>query len=260
MSRILSFGGKTPRVAPDAFVAPGATLIGDVTVESGASVWFGAVLRGDNPKQGIVVREGANVQDNVVIHVGDWAPTVVGAGATVGHGAVFESCAIGEGSLVGINAVILPECEIGPESLIAAGCVLLEGTEVPARSVVAGVPGKIRKSLDGSSADWVRGSGHHYRELARAYLDEGHGTAPTEGHGTVAPAGSSGPAAPPGERAQRAAATNASRPSPSRGPHHELAPDPAVGSPCERCGHPVLERHCKLICANCGFQRDCSDP
>lgn len=262
MSRILPFDGKTPRAAPDAFVAPGATLIGDVTLEAGASVWFGAVLRGDNPEQGIVVGEGANIQDNAVVHVGDWAPTVVEAGVTVGHGAVFESCTIGEGSLVGMNAVILPECRIGPECLVAAGCVLLEGTEVPPRSVVAGVPGKVRKSLDGSAADWVRNSGRHYFELSRKYLRQGYGAVPPGGpEGEAAatgPGASSGPRAPeraPGQPPRHRPAGRRARKAGS-----ELAPDPAEGTPCERCGTPLIERHCKLICLNCGFQRDCSDP
>ena len=241
MSRLLPFDGKVPRVASDAFVAPGATLIGDVTVESGASVWFGAILRGDNPEQGIVVGEGANIQDNAVVHVGDWAPTVVEAGVTVGHGAVFESCTIGEGSLVGMNAVILPESEVGPESLVAAGCVLLEGTQIPPRSVVAGVPGKVRKSLDGSAAEWVRRSGHHYWELSRKYLQQGFGRG-----GPEAPLGTDGSPANPAEHGQAPT---------------DIPADPSgATSICEQCGESILERHCKLVCPNCGFQRDCSDP
>lgn len=175
MALIIPFRGKTPRVASDAFIAPNTVLIGDVRVEAGASVWFGAVLRGDDPDHPIIIGTGANVQDQAVIHVGTWGPTVVGPGVTVGHGAVFESCEIGEGTLVGMNAVILQEAVVGRECLLAAGTVVLEKALIPDRSVVAGVPGKVRKTLEGSAAGWVTRSGRHYQELAREYLEEGVG-------------------------------------------------------------------------------------
>ena len=173
MALIIPFRGKTPQIADDAFIAPNAVLIGDVRVEARASVWFGAVLRGDDPDHPIVVQEGANVQDGAIVHVGTWGPTVVGPGVTVGHGAVFESCTIGEGTVVGMNAVILQEAEVGRECLLAAGTVVLEKARIPDRSVVAGVPGKVKKQLDGSAAGWVRRSGKHYVELSREYLAEG---------------------------------------------------------------------------------------
>jgi carbonic anhydrase/acetyltransferase-like protein (isoleucine patch superfamily) len=175
MPHLIPFRGKHPRVAPDAFIAPNAVLIGDVRVEAEASIWFGAVLRGDDPDHPIIIGRGANVQDQAVVHVGSWGPTVVGPSVTVGHGAVFESCEIGEGSLVGMNAVILPEAVVGRECLLAAGTVILEKASIPDRSVVAGVPGKIRKTLDGSAASWVTRSGEHYRALSREYLAEGIG-------------------------------------------------------------------------------------
>jgi carbonic anhydrase/acetyltransferase-like protein (isoleucine patch superfamily) len=173
MALLLPFRGKSPQVADDVFLAPNAVLIGDVRVESGASIWFGAVLRGDDPNHPIVIGRGANVQDGTVIHVGTWGPTVVGAGVTVGHGAVFESCEIGDGTLVGMNAVILQEAVIGKECLLAAGTVVLEKAQIPDRSVVAGVPGKVRKTLEGSAARWVGRSGVHYQSLAELYRQEG---------------------------------------------------------------------------------------
>jgi len=173
MALIIPFNGKTPRVADDAFLAPNAVLIGDVTVESRASIWFGAVLRGDSPDHGIVVGAGSSVQDNCMVHVGDWGPTVIGPNVTVGHGAVFECCTIGEGSLIGMNAVILQEVVIGRECVIAALTVVKEGTHIPDRSVVAGVPGTVKKTLEGSAAEWVRRSASHYQELSRSYLAEG---------------------------------------------------------------------------------------
>jgi len=175
MALLLPFGGKFPRVSPEAFVAPTAVLIGDVTVEAEASVWFGAVLRGDDPEHGIVVGARSSVQDNVVVHVGRWGPTIIGPDVTIGHGAVFESCVIGRGSLVGMNSVILQEAVVGEECLLAAGTVVLEKMVIPPRSVVAGVPGRVRKELDGSAAAWLLRSPPHYVSLSRQYLAAGIG-------------------------------------------------------------------------------------
>ncbi|MEE8148143.1 MAG: gamma carbonic anhydrase family protein, partial [Longimicrobiales bacterium] len=158
---IRPFNGKWPRVAEDAFVAPTAVLIGDVTVEAGASVWIGAVHRGDDPDHGNVVGAGTSVQDNCVLHVGAWGPTLVGQHVTVGHGAKFESCSIGDRSIVGMNAVILQEAVIGEECVVAANAVILEGTHIPDRSLVAGVPGRVKKKLEGSAAEWVSDGGKH---------------------------------------------------------------------------------------------------
>ncbi len=210
MAILLPFNGKRPRIAESAFIAPNAVLIGDVTVGEDASVWFGAVLRGDNTEHGIVVGAGTSVQDNCVIHVGGWGPTVIGERVTVGHGAKFESCSIGDGSLIGMNAVILQNARIGRECVVAANAVVVEGAEIPDHSLVAGVPGKVKKQLDGSAAEWVRRGGQHYIELARSYREDhiGEASAPV----------------------------------------------------CELCGGPLMERHCKVICLSCGYQRDCSDP
>lgn len=162
-------------VAPDAFLAPNAVLIGDVEVGSQASIWFGVVLRGDHPTNGIRVGPRTNVQDNCVIHVGDWQPTVIGADVTVGHGAKFESCTIEDGCVIGINAVILQEALIGAGSLVAANSVVLEQTRVPQGTLVAGVPGRPRKTLEGSAAEFVRRSSAYYVKLSREYLEEGIG-------------------------------------------------------------------------------------
>ena len=172
---MLPFNGIWPTVADDAFLAPTAVVIGDVTIEAGASVWFGAVLRGDDPDNGIVVGAGSSIQDNCVVHVGGWGPTVVGEHVTVGHGAKFESCSIGDRSIIGMNAVILQEAVIGVECVVAANAVVLEGARIPDRSLVAGVPGRVKKQLDGSAAEWVSGGGRHYVELAQRYRSEGIG-------------------------------------------------------------------------------------
>jgi carbonic anhydrase/acetyltransferase-like protein (isoleucine patch superfamily) len=177
MSHIISFNGKTPRIDPTAFIAPTATLIGDVVIGPEASVWFGAVLRADHPVHGIRIGARTSVQDNCVLHVSERGATVVGDDVTIGHGAVFESCTIGNGALIGMNAVILHEAVIGPGALVAALSVVAAGTHVPAGALVAGAPARLRKMLEGESADWVKDSARHYVELARAYRTEGVGDA-----------------------------------------------------------------------------------
>jgi carbonic anhydrase/acetyltransferase-like protein (isoleucine patch superfamily) len=173
---LLPFRGTTPRVAPDVFLAPTATIIGNVTLGPGVSVWFGAVLRGDHPEHGIEVGPGSNIQDNCVIHVGEWQPTLIGAGVTVGHGAMFESCTVEDSCVIGMNAVLLQEAHIGEGSVVAAGTVVLEGHRIPPGSLVAGVPGKVRRSLGTKALEWVRRSAPHYGELSREYLAEGLGS------------------------------------------------------------------------------------
>lgn len=175
MATILPFDGVSPVIHPSAFVAPTAVLIGDVTVGPEASIWFGAVLRGDDPRNGIVVGARSSVQDNCVVHVGAWGPTIIGEDVTVGHGAAFESCTIGDRTVVGMNAVILQNARVGRECLLAAHTVVLEGSEIPDRSLVAGVPGRVKKTLEGNAARWIEGGGSHYVELSRAYLAEGVG-------------------------------------------------------------------------------------
>jgi len=175
MGLILPFAGKSPTIHPSVFVAPNAVIVGNVTIGAESSVWFGAVVRGDDPEHGVVIGRRTSIQENCVVHVGHWGPTVVGDDVTVGHGAKFECCTIGDRSVIGMNAVILQNVTIGEECLIAANTVVLERAEIPPRSVVAGVPGKIKKTLEGGAADWIKGGGEHYVELSRRYLAEGIG-------------------------------------------------------------------------------------
>jgi len=160
-------GGKRPTVHPDAYIAPTAVLIGDVVVEAGASVWFGAVLRGDESK--ITVAKGANVQDNAVIHCAENLPTLIGRDATVGHSAQLEGCVVEEGALVGMGATMLQRSRLGAHSMLAAGAVLGEGREIPPHHMAAGVPAKVKKELEGSSNQWVATSARHYQERAVRY-------------------------------------------------------------------------------------------
>lgn len=164
---IIPFGDHSPRVADDAFVARNATLIGDVTLASGSSVFYGAVLRGDTDS--IRLGEGSNLQDNVVVHCDAGVPTSIGANVSVGHGAVVHGCTIEDDCLIGMGATVMNHAVIGAGSLVAGGAVVLEGTIVPPRSLVAGVPAKVRRELSDDEIAGIRANAAHYVELARAH-------------------------------------------------------------------------------------------
>jgi carbonic anhydrase/acetyltransferase-like protein (isoleucine patch superfamily) len=175
MAHIIEFDGKRPQIADDVFLAPTAVIIGDVHIESGASVWFGAVIRGDHAEHRITIGARTSIQDNCVVHIGDWGPTRIGADVTLGHGAVVESCSIGSGCMIGMNAVVLQNAEIAEECVVAAGAVVREGDVIAARSVVAGVPATVRKTLDGRAAQWIARGSSHYVELGSRYRTQGIG-------------------------------------------------------------------------------------
>ncbi len=164
MALIIPFGGKTPQVADDAFVAPTAVLIGDVQVESGASVWFGVVLRGD--VAAIRIGPRCNVQDNTVIHVDQDAPTTLEADVTIGHAAIVHGCVVGAGSQVGMGAIVLSHAVIGTGSMVAAGAVVPEGMNVPDGVLVMGVPGRVKRDV----TDAERGD---LLQRANAYSERG---------------------------------------------------------------------------------------
>jgi carbonic anhydrase/acetyltransferase-like protein (isoleucine patch superfamily) len=159
--------GKRPSVHPDAYIAPTAVLIGDVEVGAGASVWFGAVLRGD--EAAIKVGEGANIQDNAVVHCAHDLPTLIERNASVGHSAQLEGCVVEQGAVVGMGATMLQRSRLGAGSMLAAGAVLGEGKSVPAGHMAAGVPATVRKPLDGSSQSWVGTAAKHYQDRAVRY-------------------------------------------------------------------------------------------
>jgi carbonic anhydrase/acetyltransferase-like protein (isoleucine patch superfamily) len=169
----IEFRGKLPRVHPTAFVAPTAVLIGDVEIGEESSVWFGAVIRGDNGPIRIGAR--SNVQDNAVIHVGHDSQTIVGNDVTIGHCALMEDCVIEDGALIGSNSVVLNYARIGGRALIGAGSVVPSGAEIPPAVVVAGAPAKVRKALDGPAVTWVERAAPEYVALSRSYLRQGIG-------------------------------------------------------------------------------------
>ncbi len=170
---IMEFRGVRPKVAPGAFVAPTASIIGDVEVEEGASIWFGAVLRGDFGR--IYVGKNTSIQDNVVVHTMAEGETVIGDNVTVAHGSVLHNCTVHNGAIIGLNAVLLDYCIIGEKAMVAAGSVVAANTNIPARHLVAGTPARVKKEIAGASLEWVDTSAEYYREMANSYLEQGIG-------------------------------------------------------------------------------------
>jgi len=165
---VLSVSGKTPQIHESAFVAPGARVIGAVSLGAAASVWYNAVVRADGDS--ITVGAGSNVQDNVSIHVDAGSPVVIGENVSIGHNAVVHGCTIGDSSLVGMGAVVLSGAVIGDGCLVAAGAVVLEGTVVPAGSLVAGAPAKVRRALTDDERAGIRQNADAYRAHVRSHL------------------------------------------------------------------------------------------
>ena len=162
--------GAEPQVADGVFVAPNASLIGNVVVASGASIWFGAVLRGDFSR--IEIGEGSCVQDNAVIHCAHELPTIVGNDVTLGHAALLEGCVVEDGALVGMGAIVLQRARVGARSMLAAGTVVREGQVIPPGVLAAGAPAVVKKELDGSAQRWVETAAAEYRELSARYRQE----------------------------------------------------------------------------------------
>ncbi|PLC13333.1 gamma carbonic anhydrase family protein [Kocuria flava] len=161
---MLPHGEHTPRIDPTAFVAPGATVVGDVELGPDSGVFYGAVVRGD--RSPVRLGAGSNLQDNVVVHSDPGHPCTIGAGVSVGHGAVVHGCTVADGVLVGMNATVLNGAVVGEGSLVAAGAVVLEGTVVPPRSLVAGVPAKVRRELTAEEQERVRTNARTYVQLS----------------------------------------------------------------------------------------------
>lgn len=176
---LISYRGKTPAIDPSAFVAPTAVLIGDVEIGPQSSIWFGAVLRGDNGP----IRVGArtSIQDNAVVHVSEHGGTYIGDDVTVGHCAVMEDCDIKRYALIGSNATLLNGCTIGEGALVAAGSVVGERAEIPPRVVAAGAPAKVKKTIEGTAAEWIEISAQEYVRLSRSYLAQSIGAVEDQG-------------------------------------------------------------------------------
>jgi carbonic anhydrase/acetyltransferase-like protein (isoleucine patch superfamily) len=165
---LFSFEGLAPRVHPGAFVAPTATLVGDVIVEEGASIWYGAVIRADYAP--VILRRGANVQENSLVHGPPGLTTDIGPGVTVAHGCVVHGATLGEECLVANGSIVLDGATVGPRALVAAGSVVTAGMEIPAGMLVAGVPAVVKRPVEGSPAEfWVKVNPGAYAELAQRH-------------------------------------------------------------------------------------------
>lgn len=164
---IFALDGVVPDVADTAWVAPGAQVMGAVTLAAGASVWFGAVLRGDNER--ITIGAGSNVQENCVLHTDMGFPLTVGTGCTIGHAAILHGCTIGDNTLIGMGATVLNGASIGEKCLIGAGALITEGKVIPPGSLVMGAPGKVIRNLDAAAIAGLRASAAHYAENAARF-------------------------------------------------------------------------------------------
>ncbi len=164
-----SFQGIHPSIGERVYVAPSASVVGNVRLGDGSSVWHGAVVRGD--VWNITIGELANIQDVCVCHVTTGGPDlIVGRRVTVGHGAVLHSCTIEDDCLIGMGAVILDGAFIGEGSIVAAGSIVLEGVRIPPRSLVAGVPAGVKKEVGEEAVRSIRERAEEYHELALSYL------------------------------------------------------------------------------------------
>ncbi|WP_439633449.1 gamma carbonic anhydrase family protein [Glycocaulis sp.] len=166
---VYELDGVRPKIGEGVWIAPGATVLGRVTLGRNVSVWFGAVLRGD--VEDIVIGDDTNIQDGTVIHADPGKPTILGKGITVGHQAMLHGCQIGDYSLVGIGATILNGAKIGKNCLIGAHALVTEGKEIPDNSMVLGSPGKVVKTLEGGMSDIFKASADHYVANAKRFAE-----------------------------------------------------------------------------------------
>jgi carbonic anhydrase/acetyltransferase-like protein (isoleucine patch superfamily) len=165
---LFAFEGTAPTVDPSAWIAPTATLVGDVRVEAEASVWYGAVLRADFGP--IIIRAGANIQDNSVLH-GSEDPLVIGVGATVGHLCVVHNCVIGTEALIGNGAIVQDGARIGDRALVGAGSLVPPGMVIPDEQMALGAPATVRGPLSPGARWWVESNPAIYQELATRHRD-----------------------------------------------------------------------------------------
>src|SRR5580658_2763094 len=164
---LFEFEGLKPEVSPTAWIAPTATLVGDVRVEAEASIWYGAVLRADFGP--ILVRRGANIQDGSVLHGGSDPVTEVGVGATIGHLCVVHGAVIGTEALVGNGATVLDGAIVGRRALVAGGATVPPGMIIPDGKLAAGVPARVVGDVTGGAKHWVDTNPEIYRDLARRH-------------------------------------------------------------------------------------------
>ncbi|MGY8525128.1 gamma carbonic anhydrase family protein [Paracidovorax citrulli] len=164
---LYQLGGTAPSIEADVYVAEEATVIGNVTLKSRASVWAGAVIRGDN--EPIVLGQASNVQEGAVLHTDPGAPLTVGDGVTIGHQAMLHGCTVGDGSLIGIQAVVLNRAVIGRECLVGAGAIVTEGKVFPDRSLILGAPARVVRQLSDEDVANLRRNADTYAQRQAVY-------------------------------------------------------------------------------------------
>ena len=165
---IMEYKGIAPEISPDAFVAPSADIIGDVKIAADASVWFGAVIRGDESP--IRIGEGTNVQDNAVLHCDHHSPMLIGKNVTLGHGAIIHGATIGDNVLIGMGAIVLNGANIGENCIVGAGAVVKENAIIPPNSMLVGVPAKVIRTLDEAAIE-ERKKQSYYVPLSKDYME-----------------------------------------------------------------------------------------
>ena len=167
---IYQLGDHAPEIDPSAYVADSASVIGKVTVEANASVWFGVTIRGDNER--ITIGENSNVQEGSVMHTDMGFPLVLGKNVTVGHQAMLHGCTVGDGALIGIQAVVLNGARIGKGCLVGAGALVTEGKEFPDHSLILGSPAKAVRTLTEEELLRLQGNADGYAERGRRFRAE----------------------------------------------------------------------------------------
>ena len=167
---LYSLANRKPTLGHDAWVAPNATVIGDVQLGDNASIWWNAVLRGDNDT--ITIGADSNIQDGSVLHADEGVPLTVGANVTVGHMVMLHGCTVGDGSLIGIGSIILNRAVIGKACIIGANSLIPEGKVIPDRSLVMGSPGKVVRELTDQEVQMLIGSAVHYVNNARRFAED----------------------------------------------------------------------------------------
>lgn len=166
----------SPQLAERTYVAPSAVLIGQVTLHTGANVWFGAVLRGDN--EPITVGENSNIQENCVLHTDVGAPLTIGKNVTIGHSVTLHGCTIGDNSLIGMGAIVLNHAKIGANSIVGASALVTEGKEYPDGALLVGSPAKVLRMLTDEEIARLSNNAHHYATRGQHYTTHLHAIEP----------------------------------------------------------------------------------
>ncbi len=164
---LFALDGISPQLSVGAWIAPNASVIGDIKLGKNASVWFGVVIRCDN--EAITIGQATNIQDNSVLHSDPGMPLTIGAGVTVGHKAMLHGCSVGDNSLIGIGATVLNGAVIGKNCIVGAHTLITEGKVIPDNSMVVGSPGRVMKTLGEPQVQMLKASALHYVENAQRF-------------------------------------------------------------------------------------------